>query len=182
MILKWTVKHYNINVIVPFLIFQSTYTSSDPKRHPRQHLYCYALSIVLAQQHDELQNCESILPCRVLVVVVSYELIGEDATLDHTSCLIQLITEITAFSSWSELTIFPFVFYILFFQPNDFSISLKAQSKNKHFKVQLKDSLYCIGQRKFNTMEELVEHYKKAPIFTSEQGDKLYLVKALAAS
>ncbi|XP_077100249.1 SH2/SH3 adapter protein Nck1 isoform X1 [Siphateles boraxobius] len=66
--------------------------------------------------------------------------------------------------------------------PNDFSISLKAQSKNKHFKVQLKDNLYCIGQRKFNTMEELVEHYKKAPIFTSEQGDKLYLVKALASS
>ncbi|XP_059380260.1 cytoplasmic protein NCK1 isoform X1 [Carassius carassius] len=66
--------------------------------------------------------------------------------------------------------------------PNDFSISLKAQSKNKHFKVQLKDNLYCIGQRKFNSMEELVEHYKKAPIFTSEQGDKLYLVKALAAS
>ncbi|KAK5849624.1 hypothetical protein PBY51_013944 [Eleginops maclovinus] len=66
--------------------------------------------------------------------------------------------------------------------PNDFSISLKAQSKNKHFKVQLKESLYCIGQRKFNSMEELVEHYKKAPIFTSEQGDKLYLVKALAAS
>ncbi|XP_041923065.1 cytoplasmic protein NCK1 isoform X1 [Alosa sapidissima] len=66
--------------------------------------------------------------------------------------------------------------------PNDFSISLKAQAKNKHFKVQLKDTLYCIGQRKFNSMEELVEHYKKAPIFTSEQGDKLYLVKALAAS
>ncbi|XP_056155353.1 cytoplasmic protein NCK1 isoform X2 [Lampris incognitus] len=66
--------------------------------------------------------------------------------------------------------------------PNDFSISLKAQGKNKHFKVQLKESLYCIGQRKFNSMEELVEHYKKAPIFTSEQGDKLYLIKALAAS
>ncbi|KAI9519031.1 Cytoplasmic protein nck1 [Dissostichus eleginoides] len=66
--------------------------------------------------------------------------------------------------------------------PNDFSISLKAQSKNKHFKVQLKETLYCIGQRKFNSMEELVEHYKKAPIFTSEQGDKLYLIKALAAS
>ncbi|KAJ4925548.1 hypothetical protein JOQ06_018274 [Pogonophryne albipinna] len=67
-------------------------------------------------------------------------------------------------------------------EPNDFSISLKAQSKNKHFKVQLKETLYCIGQRKFNSMEELVEHYKKAPIFTSEQGDKLYLIKALAAS
>ncbi|KAL4616815.1 cytoplasmic protein NCK1-like [Arapaima gigas] len=63
--------------------------------------------------------------------------------------------------------------------PNDFSISLKAQSKNKHFKVQLKEGLYCIGQRKFSSMEELVEHYKKAPIFTSEQGDKLYLIKAL---
>ncbi|XP_066539319.1 SH2/SH3 adapter protein Nck1 isoform X3 [Hoplias malabaricus] len=66
--------------------------------------------------------------------------------------------------------------------PNDFSISLKAQTKNKHFKVQLKDNLYCIGQRKFGSMEELVDHYKKAPIFTSEQGDKLYLIKALAAS
>ncbi|XP_051779004.1 cytoplasmic protein NCK1 isoform X2 [Erpetoichthys calabaricus] len=64
--------------------------------------------------------------------------------------------------------------------PNDFSISLKAQGKNKHFKVQLKDALYCIGQRKFNSMDELVEHYKKAPIFTSEHGDKLYLVKALS--
>ncbi|XP_036410558.1 cytoplasmic protein NCK1 isoform X1 [Megalops cyprinoides] len=64
--------------------------------------------------------------------------------------------------------------------PNDFSISLKAQGKNKHFKVQLKDGLYCIGQRKFGSMEELVDHYKKAPIFTSEQGDKLYLIKALS--
>lgn len=68
------------------------------------------------------------------------------------------------------------------FQPNDFSISLKAQSKNKHFKVLLKENLYCIGQRKFNSLEELVEHYKKAPIFTSEQGDKLYLIKALTGS
>ncbi|KAJ8376023.1 hypothetical protein SKAU_G00066030 [Synaphobranchus kaupii] len=66
--------------------------------------------------------------------------------------------------------------------PNDFSISLKAQSKNKHFKVQLTEGVYCIGQRKFNSMEELVDHYKKAPIFTSEQGDKLYLIKALASS
>lgn len=64
--------------------------------------------------------------------------------------------------------------------PNDFSVSLKAQGKNKHFKVQLKETLYCIGQRKFSTMEELVEHYKKAPIFTSEQGEKLYLIKHLS--
>uniref|UniRef100_UPI003AAC09AD cytoplasmic protein NCK2a n=1 Tax=Centroberyx gerrardi TaxID=166262 RepID=UPI003AAC09AD len=63
--------------------------------------------------------------------------------------------------------------------PNDFSVSLKAVGKNKHFKVQQSDGVYCIGQRKFSSMDELVEHYKKAPIFTSEHGDKLYLVKAL---
>ncbi|XP_062383640.1 LOW QUALITY PROTEIN: cytoplasmic protein NCK2b [Sardina pilchardus] len=63
--------------------------------------------------------------------------------------------------------------------PSDFSVSLKAVGKNKHFKVQLCEGVYCIGQRRFNTMDELVEHYKKAPIFTSEQGDKLYLVKPL---
>lgn len=41
------------------------------------------------------------------------------------------------------------------------------------------DNVYCIGQRRFHTMDELVEHYKKAPIFTSEHGEKLYLVRAL---
>lgn len=65
------------------------------------------------------------------------------------------------------------------FQPSDFSVSLKAVGKNKHFKVQLSDGVYCIGQRRFNSMDELVEHYKKAPIFTSEHGEKLYLVKPL---
>lgn len=63
--------------------------------------------------------------------------------------------------------------------PSDLSISLKASGKNKHFKVQLLNGVYCIGQRRFNTMDELVEHYKKAPIFTSEHGDKLYLIKSL---
>uniref|UniRef100_A0A1A8J268 Cytoplasmic protein n=1 Tax=Nothobranchius kuhntae TaxID=321403 RepID=A0A1A8J268_NOTKU len=63
--------------------------------------------------------------------------------------------------------------------PSDFSVSLKAAGKNKHFKVQLVDGMYCIGQRRFISMDELVEHYKKAPIFTSEHGEKLYLVKAL---
>lgn len=70
-------------------------------------------------------------------------------------------------------------FLFIFPQPNDFSISLKALYKNKHFKVKLDDGFYCIGQRKFGSMEDLVEHYKKAPIFTSEHGDKLYLIKAL---
>ncbi|XP_016418830.1 cytoplasmic protein NCK2-like [Sinocyclocheilus rhinocerous] len=63
--------------------------------------------------------------------------------------------------------------------PSDFSVSLKAVGKNKHFKVQLSNGVYCIGQRRFNTIEELLEHYKKAPIFTSEHGEKLYLIKPL---
>ncbi|KAF7644818.1 hypothetical protein LDENG_00215260 [Lucifuga dentata] len=63
--------------------------------------------------------------------------------------------------------------------PCDFSVSLKAVGKNKHFKVQLSDGVLCIGQRRFSTMDELVEHYKKAPIFTSERGEKLYLVRPL---
>lgn len=58
-------------------------------------------------------------------------------------------------------------------------MSLKAVEKNKHFKVQLSDGMYCIGQRRFTSMDELVEHYKKAPIYTSDHGEKLYLVKAL---
>ncbi|XP_042581571.1 cytoplasmic protein NCK2-like isoform X2 [Cyprinus carpio] len=64
-------------------------------------------------------------------------------------------------------------------QPSDFSVSLKAAGKNKHFKVQLSNGVYCIGQRRFNTIDELLEHYKKAPIFTSEHGEKLYLIKPL---
>lgn len=64
-------------------------------------------------------------------------------------------------------------------QPSDFSVSLKSAGKNKHFKVQQSDGVFCIGQRRFNSMDELVEHYKKAPIFTSDHGEKLYLVKAL---
>ncbi|XP_072252832.1 cytoplasmic protein NCK2a isoform X1 [Leuresthes tenuis] len=63
--------------------------------------------------------------------------------------------------------------------PNDFSVSLKAAGKNKHFKVKLSDGVYCIGQRRFSSMDELVEHYKKAPIFTGDHGEKLYLTRAL---
>ncbi|CAL8406669.1 unnamed protein product [Arctogadus glacialis] len=63
--------------------------------------------------------------------------------------------------------------------PNDFSVSLKAAGKNKHFRVQTVEGVFCIGQRRFSSMDELVEHYKKAPIFTGEQGDRLYLLRPL---
>ncbi|EHB14064.1 Cytoplasmic protein NCK2 [Heterocephalus glaber] len=63
--------------------------------------------------------------------------------------------------------------------PSVFSVSLKASGKNKHFKMQLVDNVYCIGQLRFHSMDELVEHNKKAPIFTSKHGEKLYLLRAL---
>lgn len=59
----------------------------------------------------------------------------------------------------------------------DYSVSLKATTKNKHFRVHVDDGVFCIGQRRFNTLDELVEHYKRAPIYTSPRGEKLYLVK-----
>ncbi|XP_023236952.1 SH2/SH3 adapter protein dreadlocks-like [Centruroides vittatus] len=60
----------------------------------------------------------------------------------------------------------------------DYSVSLKASTRNKHFRVHVEDGVFCIGQRRFNTLDELVEHYKKAPIYTSPHGEKLYLIKS----
>uniref|UniRef100_T1IUU8 SH2 domain-containing protein n=1 Tax=Strigamia maritima TaxID=126957 RepID=T1IUU8_STRMM len=60
----------------------------------------------------------------------------------------------------------------------DYSVSLKAPVRNKHFRVHVEDGVYCIGQRRFNTLEDLVEHYKRAPIYTSPKGEKMYLVKS----
>ena len=59
----------------------------------------------------------------------------------------------------------------------DFSVSLKAPGRNKHFRVHFEDGVYCIGQRKFTSLDELIEHYKKAPIYTGNDGEKLYLIK-----
>ncbi|GBP34590.1 Cytoplasmic protein NCK1 [Eumeta japonica] len=61
----------------------------------------------------------------------------------------------------------------------DFSVSLKAPGRNKHFRVHVEGTLYCIGQRKFHTLEQLVAHYQRAPIYTNKQGEKLYLVRPL---
>lgn len=64
-------------------------------------------------------------------------------------------------------------------QVGDYSISLKAPVTIKHFKVQCIDSQYAIGQRRYNSMEELIRHYThKSPIFTSQDNaERLYLVK-----
>lgn len=59
----------------------------------------------------------------------------------------------------------------------DFSVSLKAPVRNKHFRVHVEDGVFCIGQRRFSNLDDLVEHYKRAPIYTSPKGDKMYLIK-----
>ncbi|XP_046402674.1 cytoplasmic protein NCK1 isoform X1 [Ischnura elegans] len=61
----------------------------------------------------------------------------------------------------------------------DYSVSLKAPGRNKHFRVHVEGALYCIGQRKFHTLSHLVDHYQRAPIYTNKQGEKLYLVRPL---
>lgn len=59
----------------------------------------------------------------------------------------------------------------------DLSVSLKAPLRNKHFRVHVEDGVFCIGQRRFSNLDDLVEHYKRAPIYTSPKGDKMYLIK-----
>ena len=47
-----------------------------------------------------------------------------------------------------------------FFQVSDFSVSLKAPGRNKHFRVHVEGNMYCIGQRKFPSLNQLVDHYQ----------------------
>ncbi|XP_044726937.1 cytoplasmic protein NCK1 isoform X2 [Chrysoperla carnea] len=61
----------------------------------------------------------------------------------------------------------------------DYSVSLKAPGRNKHFRVHVDGALYCIGQRKFHNLDQLVDHYQRSPIYTNKQGEKLYLVRPL---
>ncbi|KAK3584749.1 hypothetical protein CHS0354_002269 [Potamilus streckersoni] len=57
-----------------------------------------------------------------------------------------------------------------------YTVVLKAAERNKHFRVQVNDGLYQIGTQKFISLDELIEHYKKHPIFKHES-EKLYVVK-----
>lgn len=56
-------------------------------------------------------------------------------------------------------------------------MSMKAPDKIKHFRVEFTDGKFKIGPRNFSTVEELIEHYKRAPIFTDKAGNKMFLVK-----
>lgn len=65
-------------------------------------------------------------------------------------------------------------------QPGNYSISMKAPDRIKHFRVQIANGQYCIGQRKFGTMQELIDHYHRAPIYTPQPGVKMYLTNGFA--
>lgn len=70
----------------------------------------------------------------------------------------------------------------MFPQPGDYSISVKGELRNKHFLVQVSTSsgTYKIGNREFESMQALIQHYTKSPIFSNDaSGEKLYLLKPL---
>ncbi|XP_078381206.1 SH2/SH3 adapter protein NCK1-like [Oculina patagonica] len=62
-------------------------------------------------------------------------------------------------------------------QEDGYSVSMKAPDKIKHFRVEFKDGKFKIGPRSFSSVEELIEHYKRSPIFTDKAGNKMFLVK-----
>ena len=61
-------------------------------------------------------------------------------------------------------------------QVGHYTVVLKAPNRNKHFRVKVTDGVYEIGQQKFNSLDELIDHYKKHPIFKQDT-EKLYLIK-----
>uniref|UniRef100_A0A7E4URR4 SH3 domain-containing protein n=1 Tax=Panagrellus redivivus TaxID=6233 RepID=A0A7E4URR4_PANRE len=62
----------------------------------------------------------------------------------------------------------------------DYSISLKGPKRPMHFWIQVKGSNFCIGSRSFPSMDQLIQHYMKSPIFNDDQtGETLYLVRPL---
>jgi len=67
-------------------------------------------------------------------------------------------------------------------KPGDFSLSMKAPDRMKHFKITHTEDQYVIGQRSFDSMDSLISHYEKAPIYTTEAGQKMYLTQPMSKS
>lgn len=64
--------------------------------------------------------------------------------------------------------------------PGDYTLSLKANMKNRHFLVKsVGANRLKIGNKDFPSMGELLAHYKYNAIFTDAQGTRLVLVKPL---
>ena len=43
------------------------------------------------------------------------------------------------------------------------------------------DGTFCIGQQTFDTLDDLVDHYKRHPIYKNES-EKLFLVKPFSVA
>jgi hypothetical protein len=51
----------------------------------------------------------------------------------------------------------------------------------RHFRIESSDdgNRYLIGKRSFQSLHDLIEHYKTHPVFEGDQNTKLYLNKPL---
>lgn len=75
-----------------------------------------------------------------------------------------------------------FYFYLLllylFLQPGDLTVTMHAGSKNRNFKVHVENNRqFHIGQKVFDNMDDLLEHYRTHPIYKNET-EKHYLNSA----
>jgi len=62
----------------------------------------------------------------------------------------------------------------------DFSLSMKAPNRIKHFRIKVENNQYEIGKRTFDSIHDLINHYRTSPIFTTDSGEKLYLKSAFS--
>jgi len=63
---------------------------------------------------------------------------------------------------------------------DDYSLSLRTHNEVKHFRIKSENGFYSTGHRAFNSMEELIAHYKQRPLLTTANGDKIRLTKAFS--
>jgi len=64
----------------------------------------------------------------------------------------------------------------------DYSISMKGNLRNMHFWVQVdrQQGTFKIGNRSFQSMDQLISHYMSSPIFNDDTTrERLFLVRAL---
>ncbi|KAH8860685.1 Cytoplasmic protein NCK2 [Schistosoma japonicum] len=60
--------------------------------------------------------------------------------------------------------------------PGDLTVTINAGNKIRNFKVHVENRQYHIGQKVFNCIDDLIEHYGSHPIFKNEQ-EKHYLTQ-----
>ncbi|XP_057301593.1 cytoplasmic protein NCK2-like [Hydractinia symbiolongicarpus] len=65
-------------------------------------------------------------------------------------------------------------------KPGDYSLSMKVPDRIKHFKISFVNDKYVIGQRSFDSVDSLINHYIKAVIYTTDSGQKMHLEKPLS--